>query len=290
MSRAVSTVADVTLFLLLVGAAAAAVVHGGGLEPPSTGSPAAEETELLATNTASVEYSLNILGEPPPWVTNATARHRRTAHGTLAELLAEAAMSNATVDGVRVATAGTAFERAVANTTRERLQEPGQRHAVRVRWEPYRGAPVNATTRVGPRPPPSADVEAATIGVPSPISGARVSATAGAIEHGYEGVAAAVAETVVAGLFPPEQAQLALDSDYPSNRLMATRYQRMATLTGAGGLDVDNTSVATLNANLTAALETTVESDMRDRFDTSEAAAESVSAGRITITVRTWSP
>lgn len=290
MTRAISTVADVTLFLLLVGAAAAAVVHGAGLTPPSTGSPAAGDAELLTTNTASVEYSLNVSGEPPLWITNATVRHRRTAHGTLAELLGEAAMSNVTVDGARLATSGTGFESAVTNTTRQRLRDPGRRHAVRVRWEPYRGAPVNGTVRVGSRPPPSADVHATTTAIPSPVASARVSATAGAIEHGYEGVATAVAEAVVAGLFPPEQAQLALDGGYPSNRLMATRYQRMAALTGADELAVDNTSAATMNGNLTTALAETFEADMRNRFDSPEAAADSVRTGRITITVRTWSP
>jgi hypothetical protein len=290
MTRAISTVADVTLFLLLVGAAAAAVVHGAGLTPPSTGSPAAEDADLLATSTASVQYSLNVSREPPVWVTNATARHRRTAHGTLAELLGEAAMSTVTVDGTRLATSGTGFESAVANTTRQRLREPGQRHAVRVRWVPYRGAPVNGTFRVGARPPPSADVQATTMTLPSPVESARVSATAGAIEHGYEGVATAVAETVVAGLFPPEQAQLALDGEYPSNQLMATRYQRMAALTGSDELDVNSTSAATMNENLTTALAARFEADMRNRFDSPEAAADAVRTGRITITVRTWSP
>jgi len=290
MNRAVSTVADVTVFLLLVGAAAAAVVHGAGLEAPSTANPAGEETTLLTTSTASVEYDLNVSDEPPPWVTNTTARHRRTAHGTLAELLGEAAMSNVTVDGVRVSTAGTAFERAVANTTRERLREPGQRHAVSARWEPYRGSPVDATMRVGSRSPPSTDVHAATVEVPSPVASARVSATAGAIEHGYEGVATAVAEAVIAGLFPPEQAQLALDDGYPSNRLIATRYQRMGALTGAGELAVDDTAATDLNGNLTTALASTFEEDMRRRFDSPEAAADAVRTGTITITVRTWSP
>ena len=290
MNRAISTVADVTIFLLFVGAAAAAVVHGVALEPPDETNPAAEETELLASTTASVEYALAVSGEPPLWVTNATARHGRTAHGTLAELLGEAAMSNATVDGVRLSTAGRAFERAVGNETSARLRERGQRHAVRVRWEPYRGAPVNATMRVGQRPPPSVDVHAATVTVPSPVATVSEDASEAAADDGYEGVATVVAGAVVAGLFPPEQAQLALDSDYPSNRLMATRYHRMAALTGADEPAVDDTSAADLNANLSAALASTVESDMRGRFDSPEAAAASVRVGTLSITVRTWSP
>lgn len=287
MSRAISTVMDITVFLLLVGAAAAALLSGVAVQPPATGNPAAEQAELLGSTTASVEYALTVPGEPPSWVTNATARHRRTAHGTLAELLAEAAMSNVTVDGVRLSMAGSGFETAVANTTRSRLRGGASQHAVRVRWEPYRGAPVNATTRVGDRPPPSTEVHAATLTVPSKVPSVQ---SAVAAETDYEGVATVVAGAVVTGLFPPEQAQLALDSDYPSDRLVTNRYQRMAALTGAGDLAPASTASEELNADLTAALAETVEADMRSRFDSPEDAADSVRTGTVTITVRTWSP
>ena len=286
MSRAISTVVDVTIFLLFVGAAAAALVGAGGLEPPSPGNPAAESAELLATSTTTVEYSVKPPADPPDWTTDPAASRGRTAHGTLAELLGEAAMSAVRVNGTRVSTAGTGFEAAVANSTRTRLGEPGRRHAVRVRWEPYRNAPVNATMRVGEHPPPSADVQAATLTVASPIAVSTPDRTA---DRGYEGVARELAASVVTGLFPPRQSQLALDGDYPSNQLTSHRYRRMATLTGAGELSPDSTGARALNAELTAALAATFERDMRERFDSPTAAPGSVRAGRITITVRTWS-
>jgi hypothetical protein len=290
MTRAISTVADVTFFLLFVGAAAAALVHASALDPAATENPATEETELLATSTASVEYALDPPVDPPAWTTNASARHQRTAHGTLAELLGEAAMSGLTVDGTRLSTAGTGFEDAVANATRARLREPTQRHAVRVRWEPYRAAPLNATMRVGERPPPSADVSTSTMTVPSPTASVGSAAETAAAEDGYEGVATVVADAVVEGLFPPEQAQLALDSDYPEAHLMSRRYERMAALTDAGNLSPDSTSARTMNADLTTALVDRFEADMRRRFDSPAAAADAVETGEITITVRTWSP
>ncbi|WP_328765105.1 DUF7284 family protein [Haloarcula rubra] len=288
--RATSTVVDVTVFLLLIGAAATAVVGAVAVDTPETANPAADTAELLATSTASVEYALDPPGRPPEWTANATASHQRTAHGTVAELLGEAAMSGVTVHGKRLSTAGIGFERAVEATTRERLAGSGRQTSVRVRWEPYPGAPVRATARVGERPPPSADVRTATLGVASPMPNATSGARRGAREAGYRGVAIVVASAVVDGLFPPSQTRLALRGDYPGERLMATRYRRMGRLTDAGRLPLGSRSVADLNARLTVHLADGLAADMRGRFDSPVAAARAVQTERVHITVRTWSP
>jgi len=290
MSRATSTVVDVTAFLLLVGAAIAVVVNGAAVEQPTTGNPAAERTELLTTSTASVEYALTVPGDPPPWTTNARAARLRTAHGTLAELLAEAAMGRVAYEGHRLSRAGVEFEAGVATTTRNRLHERGRRTAVRAHWEPYRGAPLNATMRVGERPPPGADVDAATTTVASPSPAVSERAHRAATEGGYSAVAAVVAGATIEGLFPPQRAQLALDGDYPEGRLMRHRYRRLGALTRTGQLSVRSTPAGELNANLAAALAGRFESDMRSRFDSPEAAADAVDTGTVTITVRTWEP
>ncbi|WP_324663122.1 DUF7284 family protein [Haloarcula sediminis] len=289
MTRATSTVVDVTVFLLFVGAAVAVVVNGTAVEGATAENPATERTELLATSTASVEYALAPPSDPPPWTTNATATHQRTAHGTLAELLAEAAMSRVRFEGHRLSRAGVGFERAVATATRNRLHERGRRTAVRARWEPYRGAPLDATVRVGQRPPPEADVDAATTTVasPSPAVGERARSAA---PGGYRGVATVVAGAVVEGLFPPRQAQLALDGDYPADRLMTHRYRRMGSLIRAGRLSVESTPTSELNTELTSPLAERFTADMRSRFDSPEAAARAVDTGNVTITVRTWEP
>jgi len=290
MNRATSTVVDVTACLLLVGAAVAVVLNGAAIERATTESPAAARTELLATTTASVDYALAVPGDPPPWTTNATATRQRTAHGTLAELLAEAAMSRVAWEGHRLSRAGTEFEREVATTTRNRLHERGRRTAVRARWEPYEGAPLNGTVRVGEWPPPDADVDASTVTVASPSPAVRERAARAASQGGYSAVAAVVAGAVVDGLFPSRQAQLALDGDYPDDRLMTRRYRRMGALIRAGQLSVESRPATELNAELTDTLTARFERDMRERFDSPEAAARAVETGNVTITVRTWSP
>lgn len=289
MSRATSTVVDVTVFLLLVGAAITVVVNGATVEQPRTENPAAERTELLATSTASVEYALRVPVDPPR-ISNATATHQRTAHGTLAELLAEAAMSRVGWKGDRLSRAGAEFERSVTTITRTRLRERGLRTAVRVQWDAYRDAPLTATLEVGDRPPPSADVDAATTTVPSPAPSVNKRAKLAASQGGYKAVATVVASAVVQGLFPPRQAQLALDGDYPADRLMSRRYRRMGALTRADQLSVKSTAAADLNRRLTTALTARFEHDMRSRFRSPEAAADAARTGSVTITVRTWEP
>jgi len=290
MTRATSTVVDVAGFLLLVGAAVAVIVNGAAVEQASVEDPAAERAELLTTSTASVEYALVVPGSPPNWTANPTAIHQRTAHGTLAELLAEAAMSRISYEGHRLSRAGSGFEQAVATTTRNRLHERGRRTAVRARWEPYRGAPLNATMRVGERPPPGADVDAATTTVASPAPAVGERARWAASQGGYTAVATVVAGAVVDGLFPPQQTQLALDGDYPADRLMTRRYDRMAALTRGGQLSVESTPANELNTRLTERLTGRFRRDMRTRFDSPEAAARAVDTGNVTITVRTWEP
>ncbi|WP_336336939.1 DUF7284 family protein [Haloarcula brevis] len=290
MTRAVSAVADVTVFLLLVGAAAGAIVGGVGSQASTaTANPAAAQAATLATSTASVEYDLVVPpfeGHEPP---DSATRRRRTSHGTVAELLGEAAMSGVTVDGERLSNAGKNFESRVGATTRDRLHSRGHRTAVRVTWSPYPGAPVGSAYHVGDRPPETVDVRAATVTVPSGMENVSEPARDAARTSGYEGVAAVVARSVVDGLFPPAQSRYALRGGYPADVLMRARYERMAELTGTT-VAVERDSTTELNRHLTAALAATLRTDMRSRYDSPDDAARAVRTSRVRVTVRTWSP
>jgi hypothetical protein len=290
MTRAMSAVADVTVFLLLVGAAAGTLVGGVGVEKPAaTTNPAVEQASTLSTSTASVEYDLVVppsdRRKPPDHAT----RRKRTSHGTVAELLGEAAMSGVTVDGERVSSAGTDFESRVAAATRDRLHSRGHRTSVRVTWAPYPSAPVSGEYRVGDRPPDSVDVRAATVTVPSGMANVSRPAREAAKTNGYDGVATVVARSVVDGLFPPAQSRYALRSDYPSDVLMTARYERMADLTGAS-VAVERESAVEMNRDLTATLAARLRTDMRSRYDSPADAARAVRVSRVRVTVRTWSP
>lgn len=289
MTRAMSAVADVTVFLLFVGAAAGAVMSGVGVEQPATTNPAAEQASTLATSTASVEYDLVVTESDTRRPPDHATRRQRTSHGTVAELLGEASMSGVTVDGERLSSAGTNFESAVAATTRDRLHSRGHRASVRVTWTPYAGAPVRGEYRVGERPPETTDVRAATVTVPSGMENVSKPARVAAKSSGYVGVATVVARSVIDGLFPPEQSRYALRGDYPADRLMTARYERMAELTGAS-VAVERQSTSEMNRELTAALAARLRTDMRSRYDSPAAAASAVQTSQVRVTVRTWSP
>ncbi len=298
--RGVSTVVDATVFLLLVGGAIATLVAGsGGLsaveeDPRPRANPAAEGATLLATNTASVNYSLTPATRSPAdgvdFHQTEGAGFERRAHGTLAGLLADAAVGNATFEGRRLSRDGVGFERSVAATVRDRLDRPGVRTRVVATWEPYPDAPVRGSVRVGEAPPRNVDVHAATMRVESTVPASRERARRAAVDDGYAGVARAVAAAVVRGRFPPAETRLALRGDYPVDALTVQRYRRTGSVLGVQ-LQVDGgANVSDVNDRLTTALAGRLEADLAERYSSPAAAADDVETATVRVTVRTWSP
>lgn len=180
--RAISTVLDISLCLLLVGASAATLAgtpvvsdptaRGGsdasiaGLDAPTAGPDTADEAaDLLATSTARVSYEADGAGARDTG-TESRARNR-TVHDTLAGLLASAARADAESASARRPTAApTPFVRAVtARVGRaiRRLDAAVQVIARLPSAEPD-STPGGRVT-AGPAPPPDADVHAASFAV-----------------------------------------------------------------------------------------------------------------------------
>lgn len=142
MSRGVSTVVDATLCLLLV-SAAAVTLAGVDAEPDPRPPDAGRVAEALTVTTATVEYRL-----PAGPVAEDRPRNR-TANGTLAALLADAARVDRRADG--------GFATSVrAHVARWLRQFPG---GVQVRVAADRRQPLV----VGGSPPHGAAVDAATL-------------------------------------------------------------------------------------------------------------------------------
>lgn len=292
--RAVSSVLDAAVFLLLVGAAAMALTLP--VEQAAAPGAAAETATVLATTTATVEYSLapgaRRAGDVPvEFPTASGPAFRRTAHGTLAAHLAGAAVSNRSLDGRGLSSTRSDFVAAVTNATLNATRNRGYRTAVRATWRPYSGAPLVGRVRVGPTPPPSATVHAASVTVASGLPTARSSAQAVGEHRNVTAVAHLVAGRVVDGTFPASATRSALLSGYPTRQLVTVRYVRLARAldTDVTG-DVRAADVAGANRALTEALTDRFAADMHGRFETAMAAADAVRVGRVRITVRTWSP
>lgn len=175
--RAVSTVLDVSVCLLLVGAAVLALVSVPRPGPDPAAGRAEELATTLAGSTATVRYTAG--GE------------LRTARGTYAGLLGDAARAeraNRTPD----------FRAAVLNATRPTLGGDGWHAQVVTVWRPYEGTTAGEVV-VGPAPPRGADVHAATTVIPSGVAPVRGRADTAADSDGYRGVARVLADALLPG-------------------------------------------------------------------------------------------
>ena len=292
--RGVSTVVDATLFLLVLGVAVATIVAVPMVTEDDATDHADAIAEHLATGTERVDYSLapaaRALDGDPPRAIRDGPPFSRSAHGTLASLLGDAAVATVTVEERPISRDGGAFERAVVNATEQRVLRRNYSVGVRAVWTPYPGSPVEGRVHAGGRPPATADVNAATVSVDAPIPASRDAAVTAAREAGFEGVADAVSNAIVEGLFPPNRTSLALRGDYPVDALVANRYaQASAAVGGALERPSPQADVAAENEELASDLGDLLERDLRGQYSTPLAAARNVSTGTVTITVRTWS-
>lgn len=187
--RAVSTVIDVSLGLLLVGAAVLTL-----LSTPMPGTdPAEGRAEEVATTLAGSTVAVSYEG----------GEGTRTSRGTYAGLLADAAVSN------RTPSSGRDLRSAVADATRPVLGGPDWRADVVATWRPLEGASSVATVQIGREPPNDVDVHVATMAVSSGFTPVREEALIAAERRGFAGVAAVLAAALDR---PPEERGTELDT------------------------------------------------------------------------------
>jgi hypothetical protein len=286
--RALSTLFDVTVFLLLVGGAIGTLVVGIGQAPPATTNNAAGDARLMATATTTINYSL------APAARNATtgvtfhrqegADFNRTAHGTYATLIADAAVANATVDGRQFSRLEGPYVRAVLAAIRGTIGSPDHETNVVARWVPYPNAPVAGTASVGTQPPPGVRVNAVTLTVDSGMT------VSGSEPRTMGALANKTAAAIIDGRFPPREATLALRGQYPVSTLTAQQYRRAGTALGVTPVLTEDGNASTANARLRRQLAARLERDLQARYSSPAAAADALRVDRVRIVVRTWSP
>lgn len=278
---------DAAVCLLLVGAAVFGVTAAS--DPVETGDSTRTDAvaETLATSTATVEYALRpgtgpVRGTSAPFPRANGSDFRRTTHGTLAGLLARAAVDTAGFDDSPLSGSRTDLRRAVKDAVAGAFETSSLR--IDAVWRPYPGSTVGGRVGVGAEPPATATVHAATLSVPSGVEPIPPSAATD-----FQTLSAAVADRIVETLVPPETASVALRSEYPVSALTRHRYGRLGYELGVPverDLGTENTTA--LNRRLADALAPAVESNLRERFDSPAAAAEAVEVHRVRIVVRAW--
>jgi len=280
-----SAALDACLCLLLVSAAALTVASAP--TPDTTVSGDADRAdavaETLAATTADVPYRL----QPVPGShDDGSPEFDRVAHGTLASLLADAAVRTVRVDDEALTGTSEGFASAVRETVSERLPK---RTRVVVRWKPYPGSSLGRQFAVGPAPPADADVHAETVRAPAGVSGPSSVSTAA--ESGFNALGRSVADSLVAGLFPPAKGRLALADDAPLDDLVRHRYRRAGEVYEVeteAAIERGDTHAA--NRRLAASMGERVAEELQGEFDDPAAAADSLELHTVEISVRTWSP
>lgn len=290
--RAVSTVLDVSLFLLLVGAAATTLVWMPAETSVESDDPADETAELLATSTADVTYTIEPGLDLEESVTDGDVPfdpYERTVQDSVANLLGAAAVATAEFDGEPLMHHGDAFERRVVAETQSRVRQEDVTTAVRARWTPYPASPLSGTVRAGERPPPGVDVHAATVTVDSDMQNVTAEAWRAANEDGFAGLADVLANATIEGYLPHKGAQVSLRGGYPSRPLTVQRYWQVASALEYGADTQREPETVPPRADLEDRLADRFEADLRDRYGDPTTAAAAVRIDRVTITVRTWS-
>jgi hypothetical protein len=267
-------VIDVTLFLLLVSAATLAVTTATAPTERTDAAARDEATvETLATTTATVRYDLGVDSGTNESIT-------RVTHGSLAELLADAALASVAADDQPPSPYSAGFVEAVSEAVRSTVDGRTQ---VVATWTPHPGSTVAGRVRVGPSPPPASTVHAATLAVDSG-SPARPTPVA---NESYEAVGEAVATRVVSGLFPSRRTRAALAGDGADATVTRDRFRSIRVAYGSN--TTLETDVARARGDLTDAVAVRSRAELRRTFETPQQAAAAVSVGRVTIVVRTWS-
>lgn len=285
--RAISTVFDVTVCLLLLSAAVVTLsLSSAGGDPPQDRT-VDETASVLATTTVDLEYRLETerLGtaldatrlearaaERPDWLDD---RHR---HGTLAGMIARAAIANTTVEGTPLAPETSGFRTAVRETVAPTLPP---RTSVTARWRPYPDAPINGTILIGEKPPARADVQTATLTVPVGAVGSEASAT-----ESYRELADELAAEIVDATLVRTSGEFALGD----TGITAAAVHRYRVLSGEQVTDrLLAAEIGQLNRAATAALADQLRADLRTRFETPAAAATATTQGTVWLTARRWS-
>ena len=303
-TRAISSVADVSLALLIIIAALAVfgafLTAEDGAHDPTT---PAHTTDTLAASTFNVTYSLADVLETDSEHIDPPEEYgddlKRSVHGTALAHIARAALANATIEtenqSVKPFAVGVDYAETVEKRLRTALVASQYETAVAARWEPFDGASLAGTVRVGPTPPPESETTLIRTSVASELPAARESARTATqnTDAGYSAVARAVSEAVVNGTF--ENAQREIESGGVEHAVTLSRYLRFADAVGTDRRYTTVTPSLDRSQIDTDAMTNDLIERMTDRFrpelktfETPEKAAAAVSTGEITLSITTW--
>lgn len=291
--RGISTVIDATFALLLISASVLLLaVFMDTNQPDQTDHDQYDEATQLVETLNAMEVSANVSTAN---TLSGNVMHTRSHKGTAAELLAEAAVSEAKINGVQYM--NTNHVDGIRGEILHFLYQSETTAQIHAVWEPSEHAPVRGDVVIGPDPPVGAEISVATLTMPSGLRGADVS------NHEYYRVTAnnppadaLIAAEIVEGYFPPIQSQYLLEQDSKEREHIEYRYKRAAHLlyrygnaTGADADAIDSQFAPDTNPDALVLNSILIEMLQKDIQTGSATQPETASPDmNVEITVRTW--
>lgn len=306
--RGVSTVADVSLALLLIVAAMGVLVVFAETDQREHEPVDTEYTgQAIAGSTVNASYTVSTAIETH-FRDHQKASNpydegelQRGSHGPIAAQVADIAVANLTAAGERVSRETAEYEDALEERVQTRLLGSRFETSISAAWIPLDGVGLGGTVTLGEHPPPDADVSTTTLTVASGVPDARetaIEAVDGPQEYGA--VARVVANATIAELFPELESQRALERTGVDYHLTRYRYKRLATVLDgnrsaferADWLAPSSADAGAANAYLADRLAERLESQLEalhgETYESAADAARAVSTETVTITIRTW--
>lgn len=293
--RAISTVMDVSLALLIISASVVLIGISLHSDDRSVDRDRADRSyQTITGSTATISYDLRVENESGVAAVDETDQfdapdgyepdetpdaYRVTRYGTASGLLAEAAIVNVEYGGAKPYAYGYEVEASVDAAIQGQLIGADDSIYAVATWEPYEDSSFSGTATSGRRPPQSADISSASGTVSTKMAGADYGAIAAAYYEGQrssgdglEAAADALAAMIVESMFPVAETQYTLESTRTENAVTKYDYRKLALALGGEELrdDVDDEIVGTdanaarANELLSDALAETVAEDMDD--------------------------
>lgn len=303
--RAISTVVDVTLALVLISGAvvmmAVFLQDEGSTHEPLT---ADRTAETVAGMTLGVHYDIGEVTSDRTEIEwpSSDAAYQRSRHGTAATLLADAAVANATYDGEVTTITGEKFEEGVDGRFRTRIAGAETNAHLTAVWRPYEGSSIQGVATAGPRPPPDEDVSSVTLTVPSGITLPEDVSTL----HSLDAVprSQVLAYAIVRHHFPEEATIHGLESQGIRRAMTVYRYYGfLEVVDSAGDFDHEDdddplgrhgADQSALNDEIAVgssdSLANTMAGEQRSFGSDDEAFDEWLTVDEVEIIVRTWNP
>ena len=262
--RAISTVMDVSLALLIISATVLLIgtyVHTG--TESIDGERGDHAVQTLSGSTATITYDVSEPNEAGERATDSDhyetpddldpdeigELYEITTYGSAMDLLAEAAQTNVAIDDTEVFAYGYTVEQSVEGAVQDRLIGTDGRTYTVATWEPYDGASIRGTATAGTEPPRAADVSSSSVEVsanPESLDAEHLatrfevgeeSSPGDTVDDGFDAIGQEIADAIIEGYFPETQTQYALESSLSKNAVTLYNYRQLADVVG---VDIDD--------------------------------------------------